>query len=245
MPERGTRKKDKMLFLHYNELMITSNQKDILFQEISPYLQTYNVQSLLDIGAGDGVLAKKLAQRVPKYLAIEQDKRRVDTLKNLDLNVIHSIFPQHIPEKFDMVLASHSTPESEKLIGSFLRNAWEHLNDGGILLIITFKGERGELHNLRKEWVKDEYSKDADEILYHTLLGTLNTYGTVQVHRAVSYFSSDNIDEITKLVLDSIGPQKSKYDLCERFLREYIKKNHYTENIYSFPYEHVFFVAQK
>ena len=63
--------------------MITTNQKDVLFREISLYLKKYKVKSLLDIGAGDGILAQKLANRVSRYLAIESDRERIEKLRVL------------------------------------------------------------------------------------------------------------------------------------------------------------------
>ena len=95
--------------------MITSDQKDVLFREISSYIKDYKVKSLLDIGAGDGVLAKKLANRVSQYFAIESNKKRAKNFKALGLKVRCTRFPKKIGKRFDMVLASHSIPENKKL----------------------------------------------------------------------------------------------------------------------------------
>ncbi|MEK7152075.1 MAG: class I SAM-dependent methyltransferase [Patescibacteria group bacterium] len=220
--------------------MITTNQKDVLFREISLYLKKYKVKSLLDIGAGDGILAQKLANRVSRYLAIESDRERIEKLRGFGLETIHATFPQGIAGKFDMVLASHSIPEDESLYRPFLETAWNTLNDKGVLLIVTFKGQHGELHDLRNKWRDTKDSDGIDEKLYHAMLNILKTYGKVEIHRVVSEFQSENIDEITDFAIRSISPKESEKEACVQFLRDFFKIKHFSEGKYFFPHEHVF-----
>ena len=220
--------------------MITSDQKDVLFREISSYIKDYKVKSLLDIGAGDGVLAKKLANRVSQYFAIESNKKRAKNFKALGLKVRCTRFPKKIGKRFDMVLASHSIPENKKLYKTFLKTAWNSLNDKGVLLIITFKGQHGELRNLRNKWRSGKDLKSNDEKLYRVMLNILNIYGKVKIHRAVSRFQSENIDEIINLALKSIGPKKSNKEACIKFLKKLLKTKYFSNGVYFFPHEHIF-----
>ena len=152
--------------------MFISNQKEVLLKEISKYIKKYNVKSLLDIGAGDGVLAKKLNTIVEKYLGIEKNAEWKENLKGL--NITQGEFPCKINGEFDMVLSSHSIPEEKSLYKAFLEQAWSLVKDGGVLVIVTFKG--GVLPNGRVH----------DKELSDELLQILNTFGEIKTKKAIS-----------------------------------------------------------
>ena len=59
------------------------------------------------------------------------------------------------------------------------------------------------------------------------MLNILNIYGKVKIHRAVSRFQSENIDEIINLALKSIGPKKSKKEACIKFLKKLLKTKYF------------------
>lgn len=224
--------------------MITTDQKEVLLNGISQHIKDRRIKSLLDIGAGDGVLAKKLAGEVSQYLAIESNSNYVQKLENLGLEVVNSTFPITVDRKFDMVLASHSIPEDEKLHKPFLKNAWDLVNSTGVLLIVTFKGGKGELVDLRKKWGNNENNEEGkifDEKLYSVMLEILKTFGSINDHyRATSKFESENINETVDLVLSSVNPKPDARDACREDIKEIIRTKYFSDGKYFFSYEHVF-----
>ncbi|MGB3921977.1 MAG: class I SAM-dependent methyltransferase [Minisyncoccia bacterium] len=220
--------------------MVTSNQKEVLFREIFSYIKKYQVKSLLDIGAGDGPLAKRLAGKVSEYLAVERDSRRAKNLRSLGLNVIHGTFPVKTGKKFDMVLVSHSIPENATFYKPFLKRAWNLVNGDGILLIITFKGQLGELYKLRREWRATDSQGNRDMEPYKLMLKILRSFGGVKIHRAVSEFKSTNLAEIVKLTMLSVGPAKAKRQACKQFLGKFLKDSRRSRKPYTLSHQHIF-----
>ncbi len=139
------------------------HQKRTLIENISWYIHDSMASSLLDIGAGRPDTAAALSKEVERYTAVEQDSRRAAELKNAGLEVVQGRFPLQLGSVYDLVLSSHSLPESStELYPAFLSAAWDLTSDHGIMLIVTFKGARGDLATLRNELLV-RYSKHLTE----------------------------------------------------------------------------------
>lgn len=223
--------------------MITTNQKEVLFKNISQYIDKYNVRSLLDIGAGDASLAAKLAGKVDRYLAVEQDAGNVEKLKANNLEAIQGTFPVELNETFDLVLVSHAIPEEKEKHEPFLRSAWEMVNAGGLLLIVTFKGSKGGVMELKNEWHGTDNA--FDEELYQHMMTLLQNFGEVSMHKTQSAFLSKNLDEITNLALKTVQPKAVEQEACVKFLKKQFDASRAPEGNYMLPMEHLFISVSK
>ena len=158
--------------LHYN-------QKQVLFRAIKGYVQRQRARSLLDIGAGDGALAFRLATLVRTYVAIERDSTRADKLRRNGIHVIERTFPFRMMQTFDIVVVSHSVPEEEKHYQAFLREAWRRVRRGGRLLIITFKGVKTANRGATK-----------DQRLFRRMLAILRSFGRPKAGTITSWIET-------------------------------------------------------
>lgn len=104
-----------------------TDEKRILFGEISQRIAEKNIKSLLDIGAGNGQLSIPLAQLAKRYLAVEARENYVQKLRNAGLEVCHAVFPCIINDRFNMVLASRSTPWRSEDYQPFIGAAWNNV----------------------------------------------------------------------------------------------------------------------
>jgi len=223
--------------------MILSNQKEVLFEQIREYIEKYNVLSLLDIGAGDGVLAKRLAEKVKDYTAVEEKEGNIQKLKKLGLVVVPRLFPCEINGEFDMVLSCHSIPEQGDLYLPFLKKAWGLVKEGGIFLVVTFKGGEGDIVQLREGFLKR--LEPVDKELFDEVMGILKQFGTPIIKRVKSKFFSNDSKEIVEIASNSIGgspEEKAKYkDKLDKLILSAHKEN----GKYFFPFEHLFILVEK
>src|SRR4051812_529524 len=85
---------------------------DVCVAEIQRHYREIDAGSLLDIGAGDGALANRIAMSVGRYVAIECEPEFVANLRTAGLQVIESVFPDiQLDARFDLVLCAHGLPE--------------------------------------------------------------------------------------------------------------------------------------
>ena len=222
--------------------MLTINQKDVLFREITAYIKKHRVQSMLDIGAGDGALAVRLAKQVQYYEAVESRGENVKKLRALGLAVHEDTFPVILHNTFNMALVSHAVPDAEAEYEPFFQSAWSMVKTGGILLVATFKGGRNGTMDLYNAWRGGAEIFDAH--LFAALMKALETLGTVSMRRAVSAVVSENRNEIVELALEAINPAPNKKDRFRAFVAERMEKKKKGRK-YMLEFEHVFLSVTK
>jgi cyclopropane fatty-acyl-phospholipid synthase-like methyltransferase len=173
------------------------DQTEVVARIIVGFAKARDATSLLDIGAGNGAVARQIAISVKRYLAVEEDQARAQNLRRAGLDVIHARFPVEIDQRFDMVVSSHSIPEFDfSYYGPFLGAAWKLLVPGGLLLIITFKGDIGSpVIQLAEELAGRNYQPDRR---YPFMIELLKTYGEVIVSRVDSHVESEEFSDIAK-----------------------------------------------
>jgi len=115
-----------------------TDEKLVLLQEIGRDLKHRRVQTVLDIGAGNGDLAIPLSTQVDRYVAIEPKGDYATRLREHDIAVIEQAFPCELGTTFDAVLSSHSLPWKSAVYIPFLSAAWAHVAEKGVLLVITY-----------------------------------------------------------------------------------------------------------
>lgn len=225
-------------------LNITSDQKQVLLHAISEKIESFGVQSLLDIGAGQPLLALPLSQKVKKYLAVESSPNIAKQLRDANVSVIEGTFPKvNIQGTYDLVLASHSIPERVGLYKPFLEKAWSCVASGGLLLIITFKGVNDDLflltNRLRKNWT------DEDALKYKEVLSVLSTFGAVEVEQITSHSVSEHTEDMADVLTFSIGGTEQEKAEYRSELTRILEEKYKNGTKYIFPHEHLVLSVQK
>lgn len=202
---------------------INNNQKEVLEAVISGHINNRAAHSLLDIGAGDGYLAKRLAPKVRRYLAMETKSERVAELRRASLSVVEGQFPNiPVTETFDIVLSSHSLPEGADDYKPFLEIAWQLVAPGGELVIVTFKGAHDELwqltRKLRPGWVDDDQPK------YEEMMAILGKWGKPSITSVTSYSATSDKDEMMRFLTWSIGGSETLKGAYQSVLGDYLAK---------------------
>ena len=61
----------------FEKFLSHTDEKKVLLDEISKEIEKHKTESLLDIGAGNGLLSIPLSKKVESYLAVEPNKKFV------------------------------------------------------------------------------------------------------------------------------------------------------------------------
>ena len=219
------------------------NQPEVLVKNIGTYIDQVKAKSLLDIGAGHSTTAIPLSQKVHRYLAIEENGTRAEELRASGLDVVVGTFPLPLSEEFDMVLSSHSVPEGKlNLYNSFLSSAWEVLNPQGTLLVVTFKGSRGDTVLLREEITRLKVGPDPQ---LAAIMQNLASRGNVRVEMINSYLQSPEVDDIVAFIARSIFWSGDEEERHLPQLQEILTLRYKINGCYIFPTQHLFISVVK
>ncbi|MBL7045239.1 MAG: class I SAM-dependent methyltransferase [Parcubacteria group bacterium] len=239
----------------FTRFLSHTDEKEILLEGIIKEIEKYNIKSVLDIGAGGGLLSIPLSKEVNRYLAIEQKEEYVEKLKDAGLEVVHGEFPTEVDESFDMVLASHSLNSYRKgNFESFAKEAFKLVNKGGVLLIITYRGQEDDWTNLMDDLgvKKKEFEVkigDYNRIGYNTLIGLLNSLGEIKTRKVITKVETDNIEDMVQVLsfVFSYGKkEKEEQFIALRPKLEKILNSQYkNDNGYYFPFQHFFITTKK
>ncbi|HEY9775265.1 MAG TPA: class I SAM-dependent methyltransferase [Planktothrix sp.] len=102
--------------------------------------------SILDVGCGNGLLAKYLQDAGYKVVAIDTKQQAVDDSKALGLNAVEADLLQYACDsKFDLVLLSRTLHHIQPL-GTALDQARELMRDDGLLVVEDFGAELADRH---------------------------------------------------------------------------------------------------
>jgi cyclopropane fatty-acyl-phospholipid synthase-like methyltransferase len=229
----------------FEAFLSNTNEKAILSQELINVIQTQNIHSLLDIGAGNGELASLVTPSLQRYVAIEQRADFVAKLKQLphpNMEAHTASYPFPTEEKFDAVLFSHSIPtivkENDKW-KEFIDSSLEHLNQNGTLIIVTYEAGDSAWSELLKQ---ANLPRKYDRIGQMQLLSDfLKDRGELEIKEVVTHVETKTIDEIIKslsFVYSDGRVEREKAFLQSKEIRDIIEKSYKTESGYSFPFTH-------
>jgi hypothetical protein len=220
------------------------HQQIALLHNIIPYIHKMGAASLLDIGAGSTEMAVPLSRQVRAYCAIERDAERASELRNAGLDVIHGTFPVPLEATYDFVLSSHSVPErSIEAYPPFLEAAWERTAPKGMMLIVTFKGSRGAVDNLRRELrgSADDPSPERDSIIRYC-----TSFGVTEIHHVNSFVEAGAADDIAKFLGPWLsGCQHERDGFHDRLTQILEAQYRVHENLYVFPTQHLFISCRR
>jgi SAM-dependent methyltransferase len=234
---------------YFEAFLRSTDEKSLLLEKLLGYVEKFNPRSIFEIGPGPGDISRALANTVEAYSAVEMNQEYAQALQSESLNVINGTFPNtDVEGKFDLVLAIHVITyddNTEKMIS----RAGEHLNDGGHMVLVTYRELDSDWTRLMKSAGYEQissihaYTFEEMEELITNLSHTPPQISTIQTH----VHTSSPTEMINALsFVASNGDAKRAEEFRARsstiipLLEEYKSKNGY-----SFPFTHHFLIVQK
>ena len=136
---------------------------------LAKYIRKYSKGKVLDVGAGTGILAEIALKNTNDVLAIDINEEAVEFCRKKGINAIKSDLFEKIKDKFDLIIFNppylpRDDDEDEEIrlittggekgyevIERFLKEARDHLNKNGIILIV-FSTLTGDVESLIKKY---------------------------------------------------------------------------------------------
>lgn len=237
---------DRTYIDDFHKFLLHTDEKNVLADEISKDLDQNSCNSLLDIGAGNGLLATPLSKKVASYTAIESKEKYVTTLRESGLDVIHGKFPLQVSKTYDAVLLSHVLSYREPNYESFIQNAWKCLNSKGVLIVITHRGQED-------DWAKfiryiGLFNPDEYPSIFQGIHDELSRLGNTTVRKVITNVRTttleDMISALSFVASNGIPEYKEKFMARIEQIRQFL--THYkVGNEYVFPFQHFILVAKK
>jgi SAM-dependent methyltransferase len=231
----------------FEKFLSHTNEKEILLKEISKEIKKYKIKSLLDIGAGNGLLSIPLSKRVKNYLAIEPNKNFAKKLRGAGLRVIEKKFPFEISESFDMILSSHSISYQKSFFEPFIKKAWKLVKKNGIFLIITYRGEEDDWTRFMKKLGINYKNKNRKG--FNQIIKLLTLLGDVKIRKVITKVNAENLDDIIQALsfVASDGDRHRKKEFLKRGdkIEKILNRNYKDKQGYYFPFQHFFLITKK
>ena len=224
-----------------------TDEKQILLAEIFKEIERNDTKSILDIGAGNGLLSIPLSQKVINYLAIEQSESFVKKLLKAGVKVIKGIFPVKIDEVFDMVLVCHSIEFTRDLFEPFIRKAWRSVKPGGVFLLVTYRGQEDDWTRLMKDLGDNRESPN--RIGFNKIVELLFSLGEVKMRKVTTQVKTDKLDDMVQAV--AFVASDGRLDKKEKFLKnrlqleKILERKYHNKHGYSFPFQHFFVITRR
>jgi hypothetical protein len=228
-------------------------QSETIVRNVLRLVEARGAASMLDIGAGSPMTGRRFADRVQRYLAVEENARRAKLLGEAGLDVRRGRFPLDISQRFDLVLSSHSVPELAQSDLSdyrpFIYSAWNCVAPGGSLLIITFKGAAAEISALNTLVFdgSNALPRDGGNKEYLEIISILSEFSNPSIDRVRSHIVADTAEELLIYITPWInGSTRYMSAIQIGRLRDAIESRyHVRDNLYVLPTEHLFIRADK
>lgn len=231
----------------FEKFLSHTDEKQVLLSSISGEIEKYKVKSLLDIGAGNGLLSVPLSEKVENYLAIEPHQSFAAKLRAAGLEVIENVFPLKVPGTFDMVLASHSISYERDSFEPFVKEAWRSVKSRGIFLIITYRGQEDDWTQLMKSLGGNH--EDPNRIGFNQILVLLSPLGKLRTRKVITKVRTKSLDDMVQALsfVASNGDPRRKIEFIKNKprLEKILKQKYQDEDGYSFPFQHFFIITQK
>ncbi len=147
----------------------STDEKRGLGEKISSIIEARKVRRLLDVGAGEGTLARMLRPHVSDYLAVESLHEHALALRRQGLEVIERAWPLDPGRKFDLVLMSYVlSPQSD--LGATLTAARQALTvDGAVVVVCHDVPDRSWQRLLARVGVERHAATDLPDRIEHLL----------------------------------------------------------------------------
>jgi 2-polyprenyl-3-methyl-5-hydroxy-6-metoxy-1,4-benzoquinol methylase len=231
----------------FEAFLAHTNEKTVLIGQIGADITRFGIKSVLDIGAGNGLMSIPLSQEVKIYTAVEENPLFAQALTVAGINVVGDHFPtENIDGNYDLVLASHSVSLHEDF-QPFVAAAWNLVAPDGRLLVITYQGQDDDWTELMRQL--GQPVSDANRIAYNKLVMQLSSLGEVKIKKVKTTVQTENIEDMLEALafVASNGTAEGKADFLKQSEKiEKILKSKYSEGgIYTFPFQHFFLYTHR
>ncbi|MEK7650844.1 MAG: methyltransferase domain-containing protein [Patescibacteria group bacterium] len=230
----------------FQKFLDYTNEKEVLLAEITEELRRHQCRSLLDVGAGNGLMAIPLSRQVSKYTAVETKKEYALALREAGLEVINSAFPIELSQKYDAVLFSHVFSYLHPDHEEFINAAWQFLNQNGVLVIVTYRGEEDDWTRLIKQL--GLLNPGDYPAIFENMVNLLSSLGKTTVRKVVTTVKADNIEDMIaalSFVASNGVPERKQKFMTHREEIVAFLENYKTDDGFAFPFQHFILVTEK
>ena len=238
----------ELYYQGFESLQSNSDEKQVYIATLTNYLGRFGVQSLLDIGAGNGEVAIPISEQVDEYVAVEQSPEYSARIRDAGRKVVEGLFPTHVEGKFDMVLMSHVISHITGNYQSLIPPAWNLVKPEGHLVVVTHRGTEADDWSKLLESIDLGYSERSTNRL-NELLAELSGYGQTDIEYVTTNLRTPDIQQMLKaMAFLAASGGKAQFD---RFMAKsntvshLLRSNFRTEEGYSFPFIHPFIRTKK
>ena len=231
----------------FEKFLCHTDEKEVFHRELKGYFERNHVRSLLDIGAGNGRLASLIAPEVSRYTAVESSTKYVAKLRARGLEVVDGEYPVPVNGSYDAVLLSHVVSYKTRNYRTIIPSAWECVEQGGILLLVTHRGERNDWSELVEAIGMPK--TEENQTGYDEILALLRARGASEIRRVVTRLESQSLDDMLQamaFVAAAGRPQEFSHFMSRRkLLVEILERRYKSGSVYSFPFTHIFICTKK
>jgi len=234
-------KRDFETFLQHTD------EKEVLRQKLLQIMAEHQVESLLDLGAGNGDLAIPLSQAVANYVAVEPRPGFAERLIQADVSTIASEYPCEVPGQFDLVLICHVLSRKRELWEPFVTAAWEKVKPGGNLLIVSYRGQKDDWTDLMDALSLHQLDKSRSS--YEEMLTHLKELGQTEVEivttRVITDETATMIQALSFVAGNGLPEPTSESLEKQSLIKDILEKKYRPASKYEFPFQHFFITVKK
>jgi 2-polyprenyl-3-methyl-5-hydroxy-6-metoxy-1,4-benzoquinol methylase len=232
----------------FESLQRCSDEKQVYIAKFSEYIERYEVDSLLDIGAGNGEVAVPISEQVGVYVAVEQDPKYAAMLQNAGKKVVEQAFPVEVQGSYDLVVMSHIISNISGNYATLVPPAWELVRPDGHLLVVTHRGTEQDDWNQLLDFVGLGYSERSTARIID-LVASLQERGKTEIQKITTTLrAADSTQMIEAMAFLASSGDEAKHgrfmEKAERVI-QVLDKEYRTEDGFSFPLLHPFLSTQK
>jgi SAM-dependent methyltransferase len=233
----------------FEKFLRHTNEKEVLARGLNKIIHAHGVGSLLDIGAGNGELAKRIAPLVHDYTAVESDPEHIQGLLNHGLSVHPHRFPCQLPRKgtYDMALAAYVIMETFSEQAEFIRQAIQCVRPDGIFVMVMYcNSDDGRWSQLLQNL--DLQRDKLDATVFAKLMASYVPGRRVTEERVQSRLSCTSREELLECLAFAFG--NGNHISQQRFLRairqdlSQLNGCQRGENEFTFFFDHYLLIAR-
>ena len=133
-----------------------TNEKDIIKRFIEKRIPFHKKMNFLDIGGGNGTLARAICKKVASVLVVEPNRDFCKQFNGSKIRVINSKWEKaRINDSYDFILAAYVvTYFPQKLRRQLIEKIYKHLKKGGFALILSIDARKGSWRRIHTYFYK-------------------------------------------------------------------------------------------
>jgi SAM-dependent methyltransferase len=227
----------------FEKFLAHTDEKAIFVKELGSYLERYNPESVLDIGAGNGSLAIPISESIENYEAVEQNPKYAQKLRDAGIKTLEATFPTPLAKKFGLVMLSHVVSYEAANHTELIPPALSAVEPNGHLLLVTHRGNsEDDWSRLLKSISINKFSGYAT--IYSEIIDMLSKAGKTEVRKVSTTLDTDNLEDMLEamaFVAANGRTEDYKEFIAQRDkIKEILDSKYATAKGYSFPFQHIF-----